>query len=83
MKGSGGMGGVEMPETPSAGPEAGPSRVREVDDDVVMALDGPYGVDTDETEDEDVPIGRQQDGRLRGQEEVVWHQTRSHAQKQL
>jgi hypothetical protein len=82
MKGSGGMGGVEMSEAPAAGLAAGPSRVRGVDDDVVMVRDGPYGADVDETEDEDVPPGRQQHERWRGQE-VVWDQTQSQAQKQL
>ena len=82
VKGSGGMGGVEMSGTPAAGLEAGPSRAREVDDDAVMGLDGPYGVDADETEDEDVPLGRPQHGRWREQG-AAWHQTRSQAQKQL
>ena len=50
--------------------------MREVDDDVVMALDDPYGVDADETEDEDVPLGRQQHGRWKRQD-AGWHHTRS------
>jgi len=82
MKGSGGMGGVEMSDTPAAGPEPGPSRVREVDGDVVMAHDGPYGVDADETEDEDVPLERHQHERWRGQK-AVWDHTRSQSQQQL
>ena len=82
MTGSGGMGGIEMSDTLATSSQAGPSRLREVDGDVVMAHGGPYGVDADETEDEDVPLGRQQHERWRGQE-AVWDQARSQAQKQL
>jgi hypothetical protein len=42
------MRGVEMSETSAAGLEAGPSWVREVDDDIIMALDGACGVNADE-----------------------------------
>ena len=65
MEGSGGMGGAEMSETLSTGSQPGPSQVREVDGDVGLAHDSPYDVDADKTEDEDVPLGRQQHERWR------------------
>ena len=46
-----------------------------------MVHSGPYGVDADEMEDEDVLLGRQQHEQWKGQE-GVWEEARSQAQKQ-